>query len=51
MHGLWIATTPALQLRIKDNDLKNRKKKYVVEAKKYFSGNVIIPDDLEVVDL
>ena len=35
----------------KDNDLKNRKKKYAVEAKKYFSGNVIIPDDLEVIDL
>lgn len=34
-----------------DNDLKNRKKSYTNEAKKYFGGNVFVPDDLEVIEL
>ena len=34
-----------------DNDLKNRKKLYTEESKKYFSGNVYVPDDLDVIEL
>lgn len=34
-----------------DNDLKNRKKLYTDIAKKYFNGNVFVPDDLETIDL
>ncbi len=34
-----------------DNDLKNRKKLYTQEAKEYFSGNIYVPDDLDVIEL
>lgn len=34
-----------------DNDLKNRKKLYTEESKRYFSGNVYVPDDLDVITL
>lgn len=34
-----------------DNDLKNRKRLYKEEAQKYFSGNIFVPDDLEVIEL
>ena len=34
-----------------DNDLKNRKKQYTEEAKQYFSGNIYVPDDLDVIQL
>lgn len=34
-----------------DNNLKNRKRLYTNEAKKYFSGNVFVPDDLDVIEL
>ncbi|HIU51985.1 MAG TPA: MBL fold metallo-hydrolase [Candidatus Merdicola faecigallinarum] len=34
-----------------DNDLKNRKRLYTEEAKKYFSGNIYVPDDLEIIRL
>jgi len=32
-----------------DYDLKNRKKLYTEEASKYFSGNIFVPDDLEII--
>jgi len=34
-----------------DNDLKNRKKLYTAEAKRYFNGNIFIPNDLERIEL
>lgn len=34
-----------------DDDLKNRKRIYTEIAKKYFDGNVFVPDDLEVINL
>lgn len=34
-----------------DNDLPNRKERYSKDAKAYFSGNVFVPDDLEVFEL
>lgn len=34
-----------------DDDLKNRKDNYTKEAKIYFSGNVFVPNDLDVIDL
>jgi ribonuclease Z len=34
-----------------DNDLKNRKTAYTKEAKEYFSGNIYVPDDLDVIEL
>lgn len=34
-----------------DNDVKNRKKLYVEEAKKFFDGNVFVPNDLEEIIL
>lgn len=34
-----------------DNNIKERKKLYTDEAKKYFKGNVYIPDDLEIIEL
>ncbi len=34
-----------------DNNVNNRKKIYVEEAKKFFSGNVYVPNDLEEVTL
>ena len=34
-----------------DNDVKNRKKSYIEEAKKFFLGNVYVPNDLEEVIL
>lgn len=34
-----------------DNDLKNRKKLYTEESKRYFSGNAYVPDDLDVITL
>lgn len=35
----------------KDNNLKERKKKYSNEAKQYFEGEVFVPDDLETIDV
>ncbi len=34
-----------------DNDLENRKSRYTKEAEEYFSGNIYVPDDLEVIEL
>lgn len=34
-----------------DSDLQNRKKKYTSEARQYFSGNIYVPDDLEILTL
>lgn len=34
-----------------DNNLQNRKKLYTDEAKKYFDGNVFVPNDLEIIEL
>lgn len=34
-----------------DYDLKNRKKLYKDEARKYFNGEIFIPDDLEVITI
>lgn len=34
-----------------DNDIKNRKELFTKEAKKYFIGNVYVPDDLDVIEL
>lgn len=34
-----------------DSDLKNRKSLYTGIGKKYFDGNVFVPDDLEVINL
>ena len=34
-----------------DTDIANRKEKYTRDAKKYFSGDVRVPDDLEVIEL
>lgn len=34
-----------------DNDLKNRKRLYIGEAKRYFGGNIYVPDDLDVINL
>ena len=34
-----------------DNDLKNRKRLYMEEAKEYFKGNVYVPDDLDSIEL
>jgi len=37
--------------RASDNDLENRKRLYTEEAKQYFSGNIYVPDDLDVIEL
>ena len=34
-----------------DKTLPNRKRMYIEEGKNYFSGNIIVPNDLEVVEL
>ena len=34
-----------------DSNLENRKKLYTDEAKKYFSGKIFVPDDLEILDI
>lgn len=34
-----------------DNDLKNRKKLFTNEASKYFAGNIMVPNDLEVFEI
>lgn len=34
-----------------DTDLAHRKEKYTDEGKKYFSGRLYVPDDLEVIDI
>lgn len=35
----------------KDNCIENRKELYTKEAKQYFTGNVFVPDDLDVIEL
>lgn len=35
----------------KDFDLKNRQQKFIDDAKKYFKGNVIVPNDLDIIEL
>ena len=34
-----------------DSDLVNRKELYIKEGRKYFSGNIYVPDDLESIEL
>lgn len=34
-----------------DTHIANRKELYVSEGKKYFNGNILVPDDLEIIDL
>lgn len=34
-----------------DTDIRNRKERYTAEGKQYFSGNLYVPDDLEVLEL
>ena len=34
-----------------DSDMASRKARYTAEGKAYFSGNLYVPDDLEVIDL
>lgn len=34
-----------------DSDLERRKEKYTLEGRKYFGGNIFIPDDLETLTL
>lgn len=34
-----------------DTNLRNRKQSFTEDAKKYFNGNIFIPDDLEVIEL
>ena len=34
-----------------DKNILNRRKLYTEEGKKFFSGNIIIPDDLDVIEL
>lgn len=36
---------------IKDEDVLNRKNRYIEENKKYFSGNLYVPNDLEIIDI
>ena len=35
----------------KDNDLPHRKERYLAEGRRYFHGNLFVPDDLEVLEL
>ncbi|MCY6483097.1 MBL fold metallo-hydrolase [Clostridium aestuarii] len=34
-----------------DSNLEKRKERYITEGKKYFHGNILVPDDLEVIEL
>ena len=34
-----------------DDDLKNRKKCFTENAKKYYKGNVYVPNDLETIEI
>lgn len=34
-----------------DNDLENRKEIFVATGKKYFDGNIYVPDDLETIEI
>ena len=35
----------------KDNNIEKRKELYTKEAKEYFTGNIYVPDDLEIINL
>ena len=34
-----------------DTHLENRKELYINEGKEYFDGNILVPDDLEVIEI
>ena len=34
-----------------DKSIATRKQAYTAEAKKYYHGNVFVPDDLDVIEL
>lgn len=34
-----------------DNNLKNRKSLYTEESRKYFKGNIYVPNDLDTIEL
>ena len=34
-----------------DKNILSRKKLYVDEGKEFFSGNLIVPDDLDIIEL
>ncbi len=36
---------------IKDTDIATRKKRFIEDAKKYYKGNIYVPDDLETIEL
>lgn len=53
------ACTAAEQLHVdnlvlyhtEDSDIRSRKARYTAEGKKYYSGNLYVPDDLETIDI
>ena len=36
---------------IKDEDVAQRKTKYLEENKKYFDGNLYVPNDLDIIEI
>ena len=38
-------------LHTEDNNLQNRERLYTSEAKKYFSGKIFVPNDLEIIEI
>ena len=34
-----------------DKNIENRKKLYTDEGREFFSGNIIVPDDLDIIEL
>lgn len=36
---------------VQDSDIKNRKQAYTAEGRRYYSGNLFVPDDLEEIEL
>jgi ribonuclease Z len=38
-------------LHTEDNDLKHRKKLYTSESRKYFNGNVYVPNDVDIIEI
>ncbi|MBQ7534817.1 MAG: MBL fold metallo-hydrolase [Stomatobaculum sp.] len=47
----WLGVKNLLLYHTEDTNIRNRRKLYTAEGKKYFHGNLLVPDDLECIDL
>ena len=50
-NAVMLNAKTLIMYHTEDKNIKNRKMLYVEEGKMFFNGNIIVPDDLEIIEL